>query len=96
MVMATGIIAVASSQQGIDWLADVLYVVAAVMYVVLIVTLLGRIIRFPRRSSLKADDLASLRRGASSAVPRYGVQATSVAQRSAASMTTSQTGSFTA
>jgi len=48
MVMASGIIAVASSQQGITWLADVLYVIAAVMYVVLMVMLLGRVIRFPR------------------------------------------------
>jgi tellurite resistance protein TehA-like permease len=48
MVMATGIIAVASSQQGIDWLTDALYVVAAVMYVALILALLARIIRYPR------------------------------------------------
>ena len=47
MVMATGIIAVASNQQGIEWLADALYAVAAVMYAVLIVMLLVRIIRFP-------------------------------------------------
>ena len=47
MVMATGIIAVASSQQGIDWLADAVYVVAVVMYVVLIPMLLARIIRYP-------------------------------------------------
>ena len=47
MVMATGIIAVASSQQRIDWLADTLYVIAAVMYVVLILMLLARIIRYP-------------------------------------------------
>src|SRR5262249_36641450 len=48
MVMASGIIAVASSQQGISWLADTLYLVAAVMYVVLILMLLWRIVRFPR------------------------------------------------
>lgn len=48
MVMASGVVAVASSQQGIVWLADGLYWVAAVMYVALIVMLLARIIRFPR------------------------------------------------
>src|SRR5215471_18087334 len=47
VVMATGIIAVASKQQGIDWLADALYVAAALMYVVLIVLLLARVIRYP-------------------------------------------------
>jgi tellurite resistance protein TehA-like permease len=59
MVMATGIIAVASSQQGIDWLADALYVVAAVMYVVLILTLLARIIRYP--AAFTADVTSSSR-----------------------------------
>ena len=60
MVMASGIIAVASSQQGIDLLADVLYVVAAVMYVVLVIMLLARIIRFPRAF---AADVTSHERG---------------------------------
>ena len=46
MVMATGIIAVAASQQELDWLADLLYVVAVVSYVVLVVLLALRIIRF--------------------------------------------------
>jgi tellurite resistance protein TehA-like permease len=41
-----GIIAIASSQQGIALLADVLYVVAALMYVVLILTLLTRVLRY--------------------------------------------------
>lgn len=53
MVMATGIIAVASSQQGIEWLADARYVVTAVMYVALILALLARIIRYP--AALTAD-----------------------------------------
>lgn len=47
MVMATGIIAVASAQQGIDWLGEALYAVAAVMYVVLAAMLATRIIRYP-------------------------------------------------
>src|SRR5262245_60335220 len=47
MVMATGIIAVAASQQDIGWLANALYVVAAVMYVALLLMLLARIIRYP-------------------------------------------------
>lgn len=48
MVMATGIIAIAASQQQIDWLADVLYVVTAAAYVVLVVLLVLRAIRYPR------------------------------------------------
>jgi tellurite resistance protein TehA-like permease len=60
MVMATGIIAVASSQQGIDWLADALYVVAAVMYVVLLPTLVARIIRYPAAFTA---DVTSPRKG---------------------------------
>ena len=39
LVMATGIIAVAASQQDLDWLAEILYVIAAVGYVVLAVML---------------------------------------------------------
>jgi tellurite resistance protein TehA-like permease len=37
LVMATGIIAIAAAQQDIDWLAQVLYAIAAVAYVVLVV-----------------------------------------------------------
>src|SRR5262249_42017716 len=48
MVMASGIIAVALRQQGIDRLADILYVVTAAMYILLMLMLLGRIIAFPR------------------------------------------------
>lgn len=49
LVMATGIIAVGSKQQKIDWLANVLYVVAAVAYAVLAVLVLVRLVRYPRR-----------------------------------------------
>jgi tellurite resistance protein TehA-like permease len=53
MVMATGIIAVAASQQNLDWLAQALYVVAAVAYVVLAVLLVLRIVRY--RTMFAAD-----------------------------------------
>ena len=46
MVMATGIIAVAASQLHLDWLADLLYIIAAVAYVVLVVLLVVRIARY--------------------------------------------------
>lgn len=45
LVMATGIVAVGSAQQDLDLLADVLYVVAAAAYVVLVVLLTLRIVR---------------------------------------------------
>ena len=48
MVMATGIVAVAASQQDIDWLAQVLYVIAAVAYVVLAVLLILRVVLYSR------------------------------------------------
>src|SRR5262245_53876785 len=60
MVMATGIIAVAASQQDIDWLAQVLYVVAAGAYVVLAALLIARIIRY---SSLFAADVTDHAKG---------------------------------
>ena len=53
MVMATGIIAVAASQQDVDWLADVLYVLTAAAYVVLAVLLIARGVRY--RSPFAAD-----------------------------------------
>ncbi len=53
MVMATGIIAVTASQQDIDWLAQVLYVLAAVAYVVLAVLLIARVVLY--RSLFAAD-----------------------------------------
>ena len=46
MVMATGIISVGASQLHIDWLADLLYVIAAGAYVVLAVLLALRIVRY--------------------------------------------------
>ncbi len=53
LVMATGIIAIASKQQTIEWLADVLYVVAAVAYAVLAVLVIARVALYPR--ALVAD-----------------------------------------
>jgi tellurite resistance protein TehA-like permease len=53
MVMATGIVAVAASQQDIDWLAELLYVIAAAAYVVLAVLLIARVVRY--RSRFAAD-----------------------------------------
>ena len=47
MLMATGIIAVAASQQGIDWLAQILYVVAVAAYVVLAGCSSPRVVRYP-------------------------------------------------
>jgi len=49
LVMATGIIAIASQQQTIDWLADSLYVVAAIAYAVLALLVVVRLIAYPRR-----------------------------------------------
>jgi tellurite resistance protein TehA-like permease len=49
LVMATGIIAIASQQQSIDWLADILYIVAAIAYAVLVVLVVLRLVAFPRR-----------------------------------------------
>jgi tellurite resistance protein TehA-like permease len=46
MVMATGIVAVASSQQNLDGLADALYVVAVGAYVVLAVLLVARLVLY--------------------------------------------------
>lgn len=60
LVMATGIIAIAAGQQDLGWLGDALYVIAAVGYLVLVVLLALRIIRFPR---LVATDLTSHAKG---------------------------------
>ena len=51
LVMATGIIAIASQQQTIDWLAESLYVVAAIAYAVLVVLVVVRVIAYPAGSS---------------------------------------------
>src|SRR5262245_7628059 len=48
LVMATGIIAIAAKQQNIDWLADLLYVVAVAAYAVLVVLSVARLVVFPR------------------------------------------------
>ncbi|MFN3256424.1 MAG: tellurite resistance/C4-dicarboxylate transporter family protein [Ilumatobacter sp.] len=48
LVMATGIISIAASQQSIDWLAQALYAVAATGYTVLTVMLTLRIVLYPR------------------------------------------------
>jgi tellurite resistance protein TehA-like permease len=58
LVMATGIISVASEQQGIHWLAAILYGIAATGYVVLWVLLATRIIRYPRLFFSDATDHA--------------------------------------
>ena len=49
LVMATGIIAIAAKQQTIEWLADILYVVAAIAYVVLTVLTVVRLVAYPKR-----------------------------------------------
>jgi tellurite resistance protein TehA-like permease len=60
LVMATGIIGIAASQQGAGWLADALFVVAVAAYVVLAVLLVARVLLAPR--ALVAD-LVSHARG---------------------------------
>lgn len=60
LVMATGIIAVAAAQQGMRWLADGLYVIAAVAYVVLALLTLVRVVRFQRNFR---NDIVSHARG---------------------------------
>jgi tellurite resistance protein TehA-like permease len=54
LVMATGILAIGSLQQEVDWLAETLYAVAAVAFVVLAALSIARLVRFPARL---ADDL---------------------------------------
>jgi tellurite resistance protein TehA-like permease len=46
LVMATGILAVAAAQQDLDLLADALYIIAVVAYIVLAVLLVVRVLRF--------------------------------------------------
>jgi tellurite resistance protein TehA-like permease len=60
LVMATGIVAVGASQQDLDLVADTLYVIAALAYVVLLVLYTFRIVRFPRRM---LDDATSHTKG---------------------------------
>ena len=49
LVMATGIIAVGADQQEVDWLAEPLFAIAIVAYVVLAGLLVARLVRYPRR-----------------------------------------------
>ncbi len=58
LVMATGIISIASEQQDLHWLANGLYAVAAMAYIVLWVLLVLRIVRFPRLFLADATDHA--------------------------------------
>lgn len=60
LVMATGIIAVGAELEDLPWLADVLFVVAAVGYVVLLLLTIARLVTHPR---LLAADLTSHARG---------------------------------
>jgi len=53
LVMATGIVATGASQQGLDVVADALYVIAATAYVVLAVLLAARVVIAPK--ALAAD-----------------------------------------
>jgi len=49
LVMATGIVAIGAEQQKIGWLADVLYVIAAAAYAILVVLFVVRLLVYPRR-----------------------------------------------
>ncbi len=49
LVMATGIIAIAAKQQQIDWLADVLYLISAGAYLVLVALVVIRAIAYSRQ-----------------------------------------------
>lgn len=60
MVMATGIVAIAALQQELTAVADVLFLVAAAAYAVLVALTIVRLLRFPR---LLADDLTSHAKG---------------------------------
>ncbi len=53
LVMATGIVAIAADQQSLDLLAQILYVVTVIAYVVLAVLLVTRMVRY--RSNFVAD-----------------------------------------
>jgi tellurite resistance protein TehA-like permease len=60
MVMATGIVAIGAAQQELRWLADALYAVAAVTFLVLAVLLVWRLAAVP---TLLATDLTSHAKG---------------------------------
>ena len=48
LVMATGIIAIGAEQQNLGWLADVLYVVTAAAYAVLVTLIVIRLVVFTK------------------------------------------------
>lgn len=48
LVMATGIIAIAADQQGLDWLAEALYFIAAGSFAILVVLTVIRLVVYPR------------------------------------------------
>jgi tellurite resistance protein TehA-like permease len=56
MVMATGIIAIGAHLEGLDWLADVLFGIAGIAYVVIAALMTLRAVRYPR---LMLGDLTS-------------------------------------
>jgi tellurite resistance protein TehA-like permease len=60
LVMATGIIAIGAEQQELGWVAEPLFAVAIVAYVVLAALLVARLVRYPR---LLAADLTSHAKG---------------------------------
>jgi tellurite resistance protein TehA-like permease len=60
MVMATGIVAIGAAQEELGWLADALYAVTAVTYVVLAALLLWRLAAAPK---LLAADITSHTKG---------------------------------
>ena len=51
LVMATGIVAIGADQQDLHLLADILYSVGCVAFVVLTVLTVARLVRYPRRLS---------------------------------------------
>ena len=60
LVMATGIIAIGAEQQELDWVAEPLFAIAIVAYVVLAGLLVARLVRYPRQL---AADLTSHAKG---------------------------------
>ena len=60
LVMATGIIAIGAHLEGLDWLDDALFIVAALAYVVITVLMTLRMVRYPR---LAFADMTSHARG---------------------------------
>jgi len=69
--MATGIIAIGASQQDLDWMAEILFVVAVATHVVLGLLLLARVVRYPRAL---VTDLTSHVRGVDRHLRRAGAR----------------------